>query len=102
MARKMTQEQKDKMKAAREAKAQAKAAEGEQAEETKAGKFVRLARARVNKAVKYIAAVGNLAGNGYESTPEQRQKVVDYLKKAVNDTEALLTRKGAVKDGFVL
>ena len=65
-------------------------------EETKAERFVRLAKARVPRALKRIKLIGNLAGPGYEYTDEQTEKVLDALQGAVDrvrdkfqkDTEA--------------
>ena len=51
--------------------------------ETKAGKFKRIGTQRVNKAVKAVKQLGNLAGNGYESTTEQRKTITDALTAAV-------------------
>lgn len=45
------------------------------ADETKSAKFVRLGSARVAKALKAIDQIGNLAGPGYERTPEQVTKI---------------------------
>lgn len=53
--------------------------------ENKADKFRRLANRRVPAAIKRINHVTNLfAGNSYESTVEQRTKVIDAIKAAYN------------------
>lgn len=57
-------------------------------DETKSAKFSRLASARVSKAVKSIKQIGNLAGAGYERTPEQISTIGKHLKDAVNLTLA--------------
>ena len=56
------------------------------ADESKADRFRRLANARVNRCLKDIALVGNLAAPGYESTPEQREAVLNALITAVEST----------------
>lgn len=58
------------------------------ADESKAEKFRRLANARVNRALKDIALVGNLAASGYEKTPEQVEAVMRALRTAVDSTES--------------
>lgn len=52
--------------------------------ETKADKFVRLAKARTTKALKAIAQLENLAGSNYEYTAEQVTKIVGALDDAIN------------------
>lgn len=72
------------------------------ANETKAQKFVRLGNKRVPKALKAIRQIGQLAGSGYESSPEQRKKITDALNaevKAVTDTFAGTRAK---VEGFTL
>jgi len=68
--------------------------------ETKSAKFSRLASARVSAAVKKISQVGNLAGPGYERTPEQITAIGNHLKNAVNLTLAKFAPKeeGAAKE----
>lgn len=55
--------------------------------ETKADKFRRLANMRVSKVLSGIKNIGNLAGPGYESTIEQRTKIIEALNTAVDDVE---------------
>jgi len=50
--------------------------------ENKHDKFKRLATQRVTNAIKKIELMGNLAGSGYESTPEEVEKIF----KALQDT----------------
>lgn len=57
-------------------------------EETKAEKFVRLANARLGGALDAIAKLEGLNSPNYESTPEQRAKVIEHLVNAVNKVEA--------------
>lgn len=54
--------------------------------ETKAEKFKRLATPRVTAAIKTIRLIGNCAGPGYESTPEQITTIRGLLNDAVTDT----------------
>ena len=57
-------------------------------EESKREKFVRLAEARVNRALKDIALIGNLSASQYESTPEQVAAIMGALRAAVENTES--------------
>ncbi|MBL7157659.1 MAG: hypothetical protein ISS92_05830 [Candidatus Omnitrophica bacterium] len=50
--------------------------------ESKHDKFKRLATQRVTNAIKKIELLGNLSGSGYESTPEEVEKIF----KALQDT----------------
>ncbi len=50
--------------------------------ENKHDKFKRLASQRVTNAIKKIELIGNLSGAGYESTPEEMEKIF----KALQDT----------------
>jgi len=61
--------------------------------ETKAERFVRVVRPRVNKAVKAISVIGYCAGTAYESTPEQVSQIVETLRKAVDVTSSKFTTK---------
>lgn len=73
------------------------------ANESKGDKFRRLAKMRVPGALAKIANVGKLAGSGYESTEEQRKKIVADMRAAVDAVEAAFnrpaagTKKGAVE-----
>lgn len=58
--------------------------------ETKSAKFSRLASKRVSKALKAVSNIGNLSGAGYESTPEQRTKIVKALTEAVDSVKTRL------------
>lgn len=60
------------------------------ANETKAQKFSRLATKRVTKALKAVGNIGNLSGAGYESTAEQRAKIVTALQEAVDGVKSRL------------
>lgn len=61
--------------------------------ETKAQRFVRLAKKRVPRAVKAINSVAAFAGSGYEFSDEQRDKVIAALETATANTVASLKRE---------
>lgn len=71
--------------------------------ETPSQRFVRLAKPRVAKALDAMRRLETIGkGNGYEYTPEQAKKVVDYLKDAVEKVEAAFApRVKAVKSDSV-
>lgn len=68
------------------------------ANETKADKFTRLAKARMSKALKAIKQLQALGGSGYESTEAQREKMISALQSAVKETAERLNRVKAEKD----
>jgi len=70
--------------------------------ETKDQKFMRLAQARVSRAVKMIYNIGNLGGAGYSSTAEQREKIATALNSAVENTLGRLNKDQAKPTGFTL
>jgi len=70
--------------------------------ETKNQKFVRLAQARVSRAVKMIYNIGNLGGSGYESTEEQRNKISEALNGAVENALNRLNKEHSKPTGFSL
>lgn len=58
-------------------------------------KFVRLAEARVTRALKDINLIGNLSNrSNYVYTDEDAKKIVSALKKAVDETKARFEAKG--------
>ena len=67
--------------------------------ESKADRFKRLAVPRVDSTVKKIKLIGNLAGNSYEYTAEQVEKVLATLKAAVGEVEQKF-QKGLNRKGF--
>jgi len=71
-------------------------------DETKAQKFVRLAQARVSKAVKAVYNIGNLGGAGYESTQEQRDKIIKALTDATESVRVRLNKETVKPTGFSL
>lgn len=70
--------------------------------ENKSQKFVRLATARVTKAVKTVYNIGNLGGSGYESTQEQRDKIIKTLTEAVESVRVRLNKEQTKPTGFTL
>jgi len=54
------------------------------ADESKVGKFVRLAEKRVTKALQELRKIGNLAGPTYEYTEEQVKAIIGCLYDAVD------------------
>ena len=70
-------------------------------EETKSEKFKRLSAQRIQKATKYIQALGNLSNRGsYDYTPEDVEKVFGYLQKQLDDTKAKFTAVEKKDDDF--
>ena len=56
--------------------------------ESKSDKFVRLASARVTKAVKAVKNIGALSGKSYEYKPAQVDEIMGYLKGAYDHVKA--------------
>jgi len=61
--------------------------------ESKQDKFKRLATQRVPNAVKKIEIIGNLAGSGYESTPEDVDKIISALQEAVDGVKEKFSKR---------
>ena len=56
--------------------------------ESKHDKFVRLAEARTNNALKQIGLIGNLSNtSAYEYSYEDVEKIIKTLKKSINELE---------------
>lgn len=70
--------------------------------ETKSAKFLRLANARMPGALKRIGHIANLGGPGYESTEEQRAKIVKALRDAVDMVETKLNGTKSTTTPFAL
>ena len=64
--------------------------------ETKAQKFVRLAEARVSKALKAISTIGNLGGANYEKNAAQVHAIESALHDAVDEAIVKLSATKAV------
>ena len=52
--------------------------------ESKHDKFKRLATQRVTNAIKKIELIGNLATSGYESTPEEVEKIFKAMQETLD------------------
>ena len=70
--------------------------------ETSKDKFIRLGEQRVGSSLRYIRMVGNLAGPGYEGTPEQKAKIVAALQEAVDEVKQRFAGKQVAAAGFRL
>lgn len=70
--------------------------------ESKAVKFVRLAKQRVPKAIKAIENVAKLAHSNYESTPAQIIKINDALTAALAQATARLNGQKTAQATFDL
>ena len=67
--------------------------------ETKADKFLRLAKKRVTKALRSIESIGKLGNrNSYEYTPAQISAIENALKLQVKDTVEEFSAKAVAKD----
>jgi hypothetical protein len=60
--------------------------------ETKHDKFKRLANQRVANALKKIELIGNLSSSGYESTPEEVEKIFIALQQMLDNTKARFSK----------
>lgn len=63
--------------------------------ETNEQRFIRLGEQRTKQAIRRIMMLGTLAGPNYKSTDEQRKRIVDLLRQAVNAVEVKLEKKTA-------
>jgi len=58
-------------------------------------KFVELAEARVNRAIKDVRLIGNLSNrNSYEYTPEDAKKIFRALQRELDSAKARFTGDG--------
>ena len=70
-------------------------------DESKKQRFKRIAVGRVNKAVKSIELIGNLGNTSlYESTPQDRKKIIKAVNDAVTQMKIELDGKSKKKEGF--
>ena len=67
--------------------------------ETARDKFLRLAPARMEAALKKISLVGNLGGPGYDYQPNEVKQMLDALREAVEDAESKFGNKRTGKRG---
>jgi len=70
--------------------------------ETKGDKFKRLASKRVVNAIQKIELITNLAGPGYEYTPEEVAKILAALQGSVDKVKAAFSRQKIEKTVFKL
>jgi len=70
--------------------------------ESKSDKFKRLASKRVVNAISKIELITNLAGSGYEYTPEQVEKILGALQGSVDKVKAAFSRQKIEKTNFKL
>jgi hypothetical protein len=68
--------------------------------ETKEQRFVRLAKPRVQNAIKRIQQVGNCSGVAYVYTPEQAAKIVSALSQAVDGVKAAFDKVKLTTNSF--
>ena len=70
--------------------------------ESKSDKFKRLASKRVVNAISKIELITNLAGSGYEYTPEQVEKILGALQGSVDKVKAAFSKQKIEKTDFKL
>jgi len=69
-------------------------------DETKASRFVRVVKPRVNRAIRAISVIGYCSGSTYEYTPEQVQDITEALAKEVVTLESKFAQKKSKQDEF--
>jgi hypothetical protein len=69
------------------------------ANETKPQKSVRLAKQRMPKALKTLAAIANLGGNSYEFSAAQKTKMLKDLEDQLATVKAAFEGKAAAATG---
>lgn len=67
--------------------------------ETARDKFLRLAPARMEAALKKISLVGNLGGPGYDYQPAEVKQMLEALQTAVEEVETKFGNKRSGKRG---
>ena len=70
--------------------------------ESKSDKFKRLASKRVVNAISKVELITNLAGSGYEYTPEQVEKILNALQGSVDKVKAAFSKQKIEKTHFQL
>lgn len=63
--------------------------------ETPEQRFVRLGEFRTKGAIKRIMMLGSLSGPNYKSTEEQRKRIIQLLRHAVDTVESRLEKTKA-------
>ena len=71
-------------------------------QETKEQRSKRLANMRVNKAIKSISLIENLATGNYCYTDEQKQAIVEALSDAVVNVDNAFHTKQVLKESFCI
>lgn len=69
------------------------------AAETPRDKFLRLAPARMETALKKISLIGNLGVGGYECQPSEVKQMIEALRAAVDEAESKFGNKRSGKRG---
>ena len=72
-----------------------------QEKETAHDKFLRLAPARMEAALKKISLIGNLAGSNYQHEPDEAEQMIDALREAVNEVANKFNKAKKGQKGFV-
>lgn len=70
--------------------------------ETAEQRFRRMAMMRVNKCLRAVSLLGNLAGSRYKSTPQQIEKMEEAFKEVLSAVFARLRGQKASKEQFTL
>lgn len=71
--------------------------------ESKHDKFKRLASKRVTNAIQKIGLIGHLSSSGYESTPEEVEKIFIALQQALDNAKSSFSKtKKEGSEGFAL
>lgn len=69
-------------------------------DETKAGRFNRIVKSRVDKAIKAIRVIGYCGGSTYEYSPHQVEQILTALTKATIDLQAKFTPSDKKESSF--
>jgi len=72
------------------------------AKETAEQRFRRLAMVRMNKVLKQVSLIGNLAGSRYKSTPQQIEKMEQAFRDTLTDVFSRLKGQAVAKVTFTL
>ena len=70
--------------------------------ESKSDKFKRLATKRTKNAISKVELITNLAGSGYEYTPEQVDRILNALQGSVDKVKAAFSKQKITKTNFEL
>lgn len=75
---------------------------GENANESKADKFKRIATYRTNNALKILRSLGQLSAPAYEYTPEQVEKIFGAIQKALDEAKEKFNKTKPKEEEFTL